>query len=51
MTRIRFMVLETHGIQGRFDKNAFAGWLETDSKSSMGRFLIHIDAQDAQDYF
>ena len=28
-----------------------AGWLETGSKSSTGRFLIHMDAQDAQDFF
>ncbi len=28
-----------------------AGWREAGSKSSMGRFLIHIDAQDAQDFF
>jgi len=25
-------------------------WLEAGSKSSMGRFFIHIDAQDAQDF-
>ena len=28
------------------ETNACAWWLETGSKSSMGRFLIHIDAQD-----
>ena len=28
-----------------------AGWLEIGSKSSTGRFLIHMDAQDAQDFF
>ena len=27
-----------------------AGWLETGSKSSMGKLLIHMDAQDAQDF-
>ena len=33
------------------ETNACAWWLETGSKSSTGRFLIHIDAQDAQDFF
>ena len=33
------------------ETNACAWWLETGSLSSMGRFLIHIDAQDAQDFF
>ena len=27
-----------------------AGWLETGSTSRVTRFLIHIDAQDAQDF-
>ena len=31
------------------ETNAGAWWLETDSKPSVGRFLIHIDAQDGQD--
>ena len=31
------------------ETNAGAGWLQTGSKSSMGRFLIHIDGQDGQD--
>ncbi len=26
-------------------------WPETGSKSSIGGFLIHMDAQDAQDFF
>ena len=33
------------------ETNACAWWLETGSSSSTGRFLIHIDAQDAQDFF
>ena len=32
------------------ERNACAWWLETGSWSSTGRFLIHIDAQDAQDF-
>ena len=31
--------------------NACAWWLETGSNSSIGKFSIHIDAQDAQDFF
>ena len=33
------------------ETDAGAWWLETGSKSSRGKFLIHIDAQDAQDFF
>ena len=33
------------------ETNAGAWWLETGSKSSRSKFLIHIDAQDAQDFF
>ena len=33
------------------ETNACARWPETGSKSSMGRFLFHMDAQDAQDFF
>ena len=36
---------------GLSETNACAWWLETGSKSSMGRYLIHMDAQDAQDFF
>ena len=36
-------------LEGLPETNACAWWLETGSKSSMGRFLIHIDAQDGQD--
>ena len=32
-----------------FETTAGAWWLETGSTSSMCRFFIHIDAQDAQD--
>jgi len=38
------------GLTGKLpETNASAWWLETGSKSSVGTFLIHIDAQDAQD--
>ena len=42
---------EAHPWTRRFpETNACARWLETGSKSSMGRLLIHIDARDAQDF-
>jgi len=37
-------------VEKLFETNAGAWWLEAGSKSSVGRFLIHIDAQDAQDF-
>ncbi len=33
-----------------FETNVGDWWLATSSKSGMDRFVIHIDAQDAQDF-
>ena len=43
--------MESASLQRFFETNPCAWWLETGSKSSRGRFLIHMDAQDAQDFF